>query len=76
MVIDALGESFTLALEQAMTLLSSLELGLHQSEGLTSREDRLPFLSQRVSNAVPSSLQHMPRCSRCLTPAPDILTAR
>lgn len=29
MVNDALGESFTLALEQAVTLLSSLELGLH-----------------------------------------------
>jgi hypothetical protein len=51
-VIDALRESFTLALEQAVTLLGSLELGLHQPEGLASREDCLPFLSQGVSNSI------------------------
>lgn len=35
-----------------MTLFSSLELGLHQPEGLASREDCLPFLSTRVSTSV------------------------
>lgn len=52
MIIDALGKGFTLALEQAVTLLGALELGLHQPKGLASREDRLPFLSQDVSNSV------------------------
>lgn len=35
-----------------MALLSSLELGLHQPEGLASREDCLPILSTRVSISV------------------------
>lgn len=40
-----------------MTLLSSLELGLHQPEGLASREDSLPFLLQGVSNSTFAAAQ-------------------
>ena len=39
-----LSESFTLSLQQIVTSLGSLELRLHQSQGLTGREDSLSIL--------------------------------
>lgn len=68
----SLGEGFTLPLEQAVTLLSSLELRLHYTQRLPGREDRLPILSLRMSTSIfiPPVLAEWER----LTPAPDILT--
>lgn len=42
--LDLLCKSFTLSLQQIMASLSSLQLRLHQSQGLPSCKDSLPIL--------------------------------
>lgn len=44
-----LREGLTLALQQTVALLSSLELRLHQTKRLAGREDRLAVLSLIIS---------------------------
>ena len=63
---NVLCESFTLSLQQIMSGLSSLELRLHQSQGLPSREDRFSILRGVSTSLINTSFD-------CLTPAPDIL---
>ena len=45
----ALGKSFTLALQQAVSSLSSLQLGLHQTQRLPGRKDSFTILANRQS---------------------------
>lgn len=40
-----LGQGLTLSLQQAVTCLGTLELGLHQAQGLPCRKDGLAILS-------------------------------
>lgn len=47
--VDVLGESLTLPLQQAVSLLSSLELRLHYTQRLPGRKHRLSVLSTFVS---------------------------
>jgi hypothetical protein len=63
---NVLCESFTLSLQQIMSGLSSLELRLHQSQGLPSREDCFSILRGVSTSLINISFD-------CLTPAPDIL---